>query len=191
MFMAMLHTIRTGPDPHGGHREPTNLLLACHARLRNFSQLSLALVTRSDLQPDQVVDATHRLLRYFHVALPLHEADEEQTIAPAIAPFSSAVHVEAVDRMRSDHQTIHGVLDALFPMWDRAERDPGALDARGLEPHARRLAATLDVHLALEESTIFPLIGKIEEAPRKRMFDEMRGRRTPEVFAEMKVITGG
>lgn len=166
--------------------EPVDLLLACHARLRHFSELSLALATRTDIDDAQIRDASHRLLRYFRVALPLHEADEEETLAPALAAVMAPSH--ATDQMRDQHALLHDVLAELFPLWEHAEREPGSIDREALAPCARKLAAILDVHLALEETTIFPMVKTIPEAERKRLYAEMRGRRTAEVMTEMNAL---
>ena len=184
----MLHQIRTRPDlPHSSN-EPVELLLACHARLRHFSELALALASRSDLEHAQVVDASHRLVRYFRVALPLHEADEEQTLTPALVELATREQIDALGQMRDQHGLLHDVLAELFPLWELAETEPGKLVGNVALPHALRLMAVLDVHLQLEETIIFPLIASIEPAQRKRLLDEMRGRRSAEVVTEMRRI---
>jgi len=185
----MLHSIRTSRERPTLNEEPLDLLVACHARLRHFSALALALATRKDLEPEQIVDASHRLLRYFKVALPLHEADEEQTLTPALTAIAPPAVLTALERMWDQHELLHDILDDLFPSWEAMERDPKSIDASVTAPHARRLATVLDVHLELEEATIFPLSMQLPDAERKRIFFEMRGRRTPDVMREMKGIT--
>lgn len=170
--------------------EPVDLLLACHGRLRHFSELSLALATRVDVDGEQIRDASHRLLRYFRVALPLHEADEEQTLAPALAAIMTPQQAEAVEAMRDQHSMLHDVLAELFPHWERAELEPPAIDRAAIAPHARKLRAILDIHLALEEAVIFPIASVLPDAERRRLWAEMRGRRSPEIMTEMKTIAG-
>jgi hemerythrin-like domain-containing protein len=156
--------------------------------LRHFSALSLALATRADIDEEQIRDASHRLLRYFRVALPLHEADEEETLAPALAAVMTPEQAGAVEAMRDQHGLLHDVLAELFPHWERAQRAPASIDRAAIAPHARRLAAILDVHLALEETVIFPIASAIPEPERKRLWAQMRGRRSPEVMTEMMTI---
>ena len=165
------------------------MLVTCHARLRHFSELALALATRRDLETAQIVDASHRLLRYFKVALPLHEADEEQSLMPALAAIATPAQREAIDQMCDQHGLLHDVLAELFPKWETMEAAPREIDGAVSAPEARRLAAILDVHLALEESTIFPIAKQLPDAERKRLFAEMRGRRSAEIMTEMKRIT--
>ena len=184
----MLHTIRTSRHVPPATEEPVDLLLACHAKLRHFSELSLALATRGDIDDDQIRDAGHRLLRYFSVALPLHEADEEETLAPALADVMTPHQAEAIEHMCDQHRLLHDALAELFPCWERAEREPSTIDRAAMLPHARKLAAILDVHLALEELVIFPIVQVIPEPERRRLFIEMRARRSDEVMTEMKTI---
>ena len=184
----MLHSIRTRPDLPPASDEPSELLLSCHGRLRHFSELSLALAERRDLEEALVADAGHRLLRYFRVALPLHEADEEQSIGPALAGLAAPAELDALEQMRDQHHLLHDVLAELFPLWETAESEPGAVRRQLMMPHALRLATVLDVHLHLEETILFPRIAEIDAAERKRLMGEMRGRRSPDVVREMQKI---
>ena len=164
----MLHTLRTraGSKPAD---EPAELLLACHGRLRHFSATAVALATRLDLDEKQIDEACGELVRYFRVALPLHEADEEVTLAPRLEPLMT--DAGALDRMRRQHVAIHDTLDVLLPQWD-------ARDVRATSEPAHVLAALLDAHLTLEETVIFPCLSQIPAPDRKRLFEEMRARRS-------------
>ena len=172
----MFHTIRTRPAAPPTD-EPTELLLACHGRLRQFSVLSHALASRNDLDDALVVDAAQRLLRYFRLALPLHEEDEEQSLVPLLALRATPEQVDAMERMREEHRVVHELLAELFPHWDRATSEPRALDRGATLPHALRLATVLDAHLGLEERVVFPMVAALTQPERKRLVDEMRARR--------------
>lgn len=164
----MLHSLRTRPRETPTD-EPADFLLACHARMRQFAATAIALATRADLDRKQIDEACDELLRYFRVALPLHEADEEVTLAPALS--SLAMDAEPLERMRKQHVAIHEILDALIPLWESRKREASAA-------HARKLAAMLDEHLTLEETVIFPRVAQLPALDRKRLFEEMRSRRT-------------
>jgi len=185
----MLHSIRTGPLAAPSN-EPIDLLLSCHGKLRHFSALSLALATRTDLAREEAADASVRLLRYFRIALPLHEADEETSIGPALlaTPARSLVD-EALGTMAAQHEQLHEILASLMPAWERVEAEPGA--GRPALADARALATLLDLHLGLEEQTIFPSILGIDPAKRRLLYVEMRGRRTPEIMETMQKVVGG
>jgi len=163
------------------------MLLTCHQRLRHFSELGLAVASRP-IDEALVVDACRRLRRHFLVALPLHESDEEQTLAPALGKVARPIEAEALAQMRDQHVLLHEILAELLPMWESAERDARSLDRAALLVHARRLTAVLDVHLELEETMIFPMLTWVEGSERKRLLAEMRVRRTPDVMNEMAKI---
>ena len=154
----------------------TTMLLVCHDQLRHFAELALAVSTRRDLDAPQIRDATRRLVRYFRVTLPVHEADEEQTLSPALTAIATSEQRAAIDRMHDQHALLHDVLGDLFPHWVELARDVKG-DASVTAPFARRLVAVLDVHLGLEESTIFPMITSLSDAERRRLFGDMRRRR--------------
>jgi hypothetical protein len=164
----MLVSIRKSPRETPTD-EPADLLLACHARLRHFSATAVALATRSDLDEKQIDDASNELVRYFRVALPLHEADEEVTLAPHLEPLVEAA--AALETMHRQHVAIHAKLDVLLPLWEARKRHESTAAAH-------ELASLLDDHLALEESRIFPCIAKLPAPTRKHLFEEMRSRRT-------------
>ena len=172
----MLHSIRTRP-PSPPTDEPVELLLACHARLRSFSELSRALVIRTDLDDALVADAAQRLLRYFRLALPLHEQDEERSLAPVLALQATPEQLDAMERMREEHGVLHDVLGELFPHWERADSEPRAFNREAALPHALRLGTVLDAHLSLEERVVFPMTAALALPERKRLVDEMRARR--------------
>ncbi len=182
----MLHHIRTGPRPPTTE-EPVDLLMACHARLRHFSGLALSLAAGSGLGAEPVRDASTQLVRYFRVALPLHEADEEQSLAPALLSTGAGAQVaEALERMTAQHVLVHEVLEELLPEWERLQEAPEGIAALDLLAASRRLGAVLDIHLALEEQDLFPVVEvEIPVAERRRLFAVMRARRTPEVFAAL------
>ncbi|WP_198104236.1 hemerythrin domain-containing protein, partial [Clostridioides difficile] len=87
----MLHKIGTGKS--AATTGPLDMLLACHDRLRHFSELASLLASRPDASADDVVDAARRLCTYFTVALPLHEADEEISVSPRLLSSSNGESV--------------------------------------------------------------------------------------------------
>ena len=65
-----------------GAEDLVSLLLECHHRIRGFSALGVELGTRADLPAADVVQGCERVERYFGEALPLHVADEEESLLP-------------------------------------------------------------------------------------------------------------
>src|SRR6266540_5325623 len=64
------------PAPSG----PVEMLLDCHHRIRHFVQLSRALAEAQESPQAQVAEAAEAIFRYFSQSLPLHEADENETL---------------------------------------------------------------------------------------------------------------
>jgi hypothetical protein len=62
-----------------------DLLLKCHERIRTFIGLACKLGKAQEPSVDEIRDAASRVSRYFSEALPLHVADEEESILPRLA----------------------------------------------------------------------------------------------------------
>src|SRR5690606_15926791 len=65
-------------------RDLVDLLGECHARIRRFVELAHEAAIRMDAPVEQVIQACADVERYFVEALPLHVADEEESIAPRL-----------------------------------------------------------------------------------------------------------
>jgi hypothetical protein len=177
----MLHSLKrsAGPVETGA---PADHLLGCHARIRHFVGVATRL---KDLDLQQasladVADAVSGLRRYFSVALPLHEADEESDVTPLLLSSASRPAVEDhLIMMANEHCMVHRILDELDPLWAKLEAEPGALAAlrTALQVPTRRLEAITDVHLAREERHVFPLVAALPPAEQEAIVLEMRRRR--------------
>jgi len=69
-------------DPATGG--PADLLLACHVCIRAFTALAGRLASADPAPDAEVAAAAQRVHRYHFVALPLHQEDEERSIAPRL-----------------------------------------------------------------------------------------------------------
>src|SRR4051794_17871981 len=108
-----------------GSDTPAGLVLSCHERIRSFLTLA-ARVAAGDAPASEIAEAVARLHRYFMVALPLHVADEEQSIEPRLLAHAPAL-AEPIARMRTEHQAAQRLVDELTPAWARgAELDATA-----------------------------------------------------------------
>jgi hypothetical protein len=172
--------------------EPIELLVACHGRIRHFSEVALRLARGAGHPLDQIVEAAIGVHRYFSVALPLHERDEEESIAPRLLESAARSEVQDVlARMKDEHRAIDALLEETMPLWQRVAAAPEVIasHANELEERAVRIAALFEPHLALEEGTLFPAIARaLPKATRVVLLQEIRGRRTPEVRAQMVAL---
>jgi iron-sulfur cluster repair protein YtfE (RIC family) len=172
---------RTGSPSSDEPREPTDVLLKCHERIRHFTTVSLRFAHSAHASPRLVRDAASALRRYFGTALPLHERDEEDCITPRLLESRSGPQLEHVlARMAGDHRAIDETLAKLDELWARVMTQPSALATVGEPMHAlaRSLASLFESHLQLEEEKIFPAIALLPEATRKILLGEIRDRRT-------------
>ncbi len=173
----MLNAIGS-PRPAEGIVE---LLLECHARIRSFSELAVRLGEAAAPSPAEVADAAARVRRYFVEALPLHARDEEESVLPRLAGRDAAVDL-ALAAMHRDHLGHGEVLDPVLAICAELAAAPErhAELAPGLARAGRLMQAHFETHLASEEATIFPAIARVVgEGERRRMVDELRGRRAP------------
>lgn len=179
----MLPTIRT--KPRESSDDPVTLLTDCHERIRRFTRLGIRVTDPAVAPPEEIREAAQSVHRYFSVGLPLHVADEDESIAPrllASEQLARSVH-EAVSSMTAQHETIDEMLARALPLWAAlaATDPPSAEKAReALDELAPRLAVLFDLHLAHEEQTIFPAIAALPAEERKAIVQEMRARRGTE-----------
>src|SRR4051812_25565021 len=89
----------------GSPKEPpdiVDILLECHERIRSFTGLARRLASTHGLSEEEVRDAAARVTRYFSEALPLHVADEEQSILPRLSGRSPELDA-ALNGMQREH----------------------------------------------------------------------------------------
>lgn len=164
-----------GPKPA---ESLVGLLLECHERIRRFSRLAVELSRRADLPEPEVVEACARCERYFGEALPLHVADEEESLLPKLRGHDRAVD-EALSLMHAQHDehrpALVGLLEALRAL--RAAPSSAPVRAR-LGAVAERVAAEFEQHLTLEEQVLFPVVEALEAGVQRHAVAELRARRT-------------
>lgn len=155
-----------------------DLLMACHARIRSFSALAVALSEREGLSADEVVDACDRVSRYFSEALPLHARDEEESLLPRLMGRDPALDA-ALTRMRDEHGEHRGPLQELLSRCAIVRAAPTEATLRAaMAPVARDLRAQFEAHLWLEESVVFPAVrARLSQDERRAVVAELRARR--------------
>lgn len=170
----MLFQIASSPDAggapslavqlrHDATSDALALLLGCHARIRHFTQLAVKLAqpaTPLHLIPE----AAAGVHRYYAHALPLHEADENDSVYPRLDSALRAAKAEHPELMAANHAMVqqHRVLNRLIaqllPQWLEAQVHPESAAASA--PMAAALQRAWDEHLGLEESVIFPALDR-------------------------------
>jgi iron-sulfur cluster repair protein YtfE (RIC family) len=155
----VLMRIGKGPITDGGVLE---LLVECHARIRHFCALARTLADAKDAPAAEIGEAALRVHRYFGEALPLHAADEEESILPRLRGREPDVDRE-LDTMVAEHREHEAAGSALARVVELSRtlaHDPARLPelAGALREAAEQLTGHFEGHLEREERVIFPAI---------------------------------
>jgi hemerythrin-like domain-containing protein len=177
--LTRLKTATGVPQPE---QDAVDMLLACHDRIRNFTGIAVRLADADGAGAAAIANAAEAVHRYYAVALPLHEADENDSVYPRLrARLTDAAERASVQSMVDQHGPIDEVIARLLPVWDELKSNPERLatHAASMRVDAERLQSLWTEHLALEEKIVFPLI-------RKRLVPE----ELSDIHREMKVRRG-
>lgn len=155
----------------------TDRLLDCHARIRKFCALALRL--GAGAPSAQARDAAEQLHRYFSIALPLHIADEDDSVRPRLERLGDPSVDAALGSMTIEHVEIETTLDVLLDSWLAIAKEP--TDARCLTTRVPAMALERQMlpHLHDEESFIFPALASLPPGQAEKIVAEMQARRRP------------
>ena len=92
--------------------------------------------------------------------MPLHEADEEESVRPRLETASQAKVVGALEAMTHQHQTVDDLVERVLPILVLLSKNPAKLPEAHAElcSIAKALEEVFEGHLALEEEVIFPAL---------------------------------
>jgi hemerythrin-like domain-containing protein len=160
--------------------DAVDMLIGCHQRIRHFTDVAIKLAHAQGATADEVTQAAAGVHRYYTVSLPLHEADEEDTLRPRLDTLGDEKLHHALTAMTDQHQAIDELLERLLPLLVMVRNNPDTIHAAG--PEMCNITKALDeifrAHLQLEEEAIFPAIReRLPPAVQAEMAGEMRGRR--------------
>lgn len=163
---------------------PQELLLGCHARIRHYIQLGRTLAGAQGVSEAEVADAAAAIFRYFSLALPMHESDENETLYPricAVQPTGGLV-LEAAETMVEQHRAINELTAELLALCATLDRSPNRLAqlAPTLDHVTRAMEQVFGAHLHMEETVIFPALADLfPPEVITEMLNEMNDRRRP------------
>jgi iron-sulfur cluster repair protein YtfE (RIC family) len=166
----------------GPLNEPSDivdLLIECHERIRKFIGLAVQLAKTEELADTDVRDAAARVTRYFFEALPLHVADEEESILPRLQGKTAELDA-SLSEMHEEHREHEPQVENLLNVCRTLQESPERLNE--LRPKLLACATRLEQeflnHLEKEESVILPAIRQLSTTEeRDAMLRELRGRR--------------
>jgi hemerythrin-like domain-containing protein len=153
-------------------------MLDCHARIRHFTSLARTLAHVEQASSDQVADAARSVTRYFAQALPLHVADEEQSIVPRLRGLDPALDA-ALAAMAAEHREHEQPLSELLRLMALLSAHPDELaqHADALAAVSAELAGLIEPHLEAEERVIIPALSRLSDEVLTAIRSEMRARR--------------
>jgi len=178
----MLNQISPASPTRQLPEDALDLLLGCHERIRHFTAIASRLAHFQGADHAEIRIAAAGVWRYYSVSLPLHEADEEDSLRPRLEALDDERVHHALAAMHDQHSAIDELIERLLPVLQLVERNPAALEATGAEMCAitKALGELFDAHLKLEEEVIFPAIrDRLPETEQVAMLWEMRHRRQP------------
>lgn len=166
----------------GAKKAPTDvvdMLLECHGRIRHFVGLAREVADAGGREPAQVAAAAGQVRRYFQEALPLHVADEEESLVPRLSGLDPALD-EALAEMQSEHVAHLPGNVRLVELCAQIEADPSRLGELSAElgQLSLSLSHAFEAHLEAEEATVFPAVrARLSEGDRAAIAAELRARR--------------
>ena len=162
-----------------GPSDIVDLLLECHERIRSFTGLACTLASAHGVSESEVRDVAARVTRYFSEALPLHTADEEQSILPRLAGRDPELDA-ALKRMQSEHHEHEPQLQRLLEICRALQASPERIDQlrASLLSTASALDKAFSSHLEQEEQVVLPAIrALLMPEERDAILSELRARR--------------
>lgn len=155
------------------------LLLDCHKKIRAFSALAVTLSEREDVSPQEVSDACERCARYFTEALPLHVADEDESIVPRMKDSADGAVRAALLTMSDEHTRHRPMLSALLAALAAMRERGSTTETRSaLAAIAPAIQREFEAHLQREETVIFTAIpSALSKQSQREIIGELRARR--------------
>jgi hemerythrin-like domain-containing protein len=166
----------------GGKTEPAGIagmLQECHARIRYFIGVAGNVARAEDVADSEIREAVQRVARYFSEALPLHIADEEESIEPRLSGRSPELDA-SLAAMRREHVQHEGQLQELLEICVTLSGSPEKhRDLRGaLLGVASNLESAFSAHLDKEERIVLPAIERLlTKQEQDAIISEIRARR--------------
>lgn len=137
-----------------GFDSPIEMLLACHDKVRRFAGLCPRLDQHAALHgaDEEARAAAASVLRYFQLAAPLHHADEEEDLFPALRELGDASLTARIDELDAEHGHLGELWYCLQP-WLEAMSQGARHPA---PPELGAFATLYPEHASREEREVYP-----------------------------------
>jgi hemerythrin-like domain-containing protein len=171
--------LQTGAPRSPRSEDVPEVFLDCHQRMRQFTALAADLAARPTATADDVREVAAKVHRYFTIALPLHEEDEEASLFPRLLGHAPELGPR-IASLREDHAAHASWVASLLAICEQLQAAPERAEAlrASLARTAQALADAWRTHLAAEEQEIFPAVRTVLSAKDKAdIREEMKERR--------------
>jgi iron-sulfur cluster repair protein YtfE (RIC family) len=164
------------------------LLSECHGRIRNFMKMATRIGAAPTTPADIAGQTAGQIRRYFAEAFPLHLADEEELVLPALMGHAEGID-DALASMHAEHADHAPLVKRLIELCESLQDDPRQLVAVAAElvDASDALDTALEPHLLREEQEIFPALRALSAHQQDRIKEGMRARR--EAVLENRAIS--
>lgn len=155
--------------------DPIALLLACHEKVRRFAHLSLRLDAHLAAHgvDSEASTAAGNILRYFDVAAPLHHADEEDDLFPALRELGDPAVSKALDVLEAEHVELAALWRAVRPWLEAIAKQGSPVRPVALNDFATRYIA----HANREEAAVYPAAQRLARTTLDQLGKHMSQRR--------------
>jgi len=155
--------------------EPLALLTACHDKVRHFAALSLRLDIHIAQKgnDEEAREAARSILRYFDMAAPLHHADEEEDLFPALYALGDPKLNRSLEELETEHAE-------LAVLWQAVRRWLEAVAQNGLPVRPMELAEfaiRYPAHADREEAEVYGAASLLSSAELSKIGTRMCQRR--------------
>lgn len=201
-------TMMTAQAGDPGFEDPTELLLACHDKVRHFTRLTVKLQSRlaslcgqqqtrtggssaeAAVVQQDAMEAASRILRYFRIAAPLHHQDEEQDLFPALLQLDRSCLVREKEQdLQADISQLQAEHPQLEQIWSQIEPWLESVAQGQMLPTFAPLDSFVelyDAHMQREQDKVFPLTSLLSAPRRRQICARMAQRRGLSIQTESR-----
>jgi hemerythrin-like domain-containing protein len=151
------------------------MVLSCHDKVRHFARLSRRLGAHIAERgvDDEAAQAAASILRYFDIAAPLHHADEEEDLFPALRALNMPALVLTIDALEAEHEDLERLWQSIRPWLQGSMRHELVPQPDTLHEFAARYVQ----HAEQEEAELYGAMASLSYSDLARIGRNMSARR--------------
>jgi len=186
--------VQIGQKKESDFSYPLGLLSDCHRRIERFLDVLIQICKKRNggTIPADERSSLETALIYFRNSAPRHTADEEESLFPRMRASEAAqAALDCLAQIEGDHEKAahdHEIVDSLGTKW-LSDGTISTIDARDMTLALTRLSTLYARHIAIEDTEVFPLAGRIlNSVELAGVGEEMARRRGVSTDASSKMV---